>query len=58
MTNDDLDKMVELWHAMPPDDPTPLHKFLGMTWDEYEDWTRTGVVPPRVARLPRFLNAH
>ncbi|WP_301123533.1 hypothetical protein [Mycolicibacterium fortuitum] len=51
MTNDELDVLVAEWHNTEPEDgySTPLHEFLGMTWDEYAEWTKTGIVPGRLA---------
>lgn len=40
----DLDDLVEQWHTS-PDDDGPLHEFLGMTWEQYAEWTRTGIEP-------------
>lgn len=48
MTGEQLDDLVDLWHNS-PEDGVPLHEFLRMTWDEYGQWTRTGVVPVRLA---------
>lgn len=40
MTDDDLNDLVNEWHNL-PDDGTPLHDYLGMTWDEYCEWTES-----------------
>lgn len=41
-----LDDLVEEWHDN--DDPRPLHEYLGMTWEQYSEWTQ-----PKIQRLPK-----
>lgn len=38
-----LDRKVEEWHRCDVD--VPLHQYLGMTSDEYADYTATGTIP-------------
>jgi hypothetical protein len=43
-----LDDHVEAWHQSPLSDPTPLHEYLGMTWDEYGAWVKDpSAIPAR-----------
>jgi hypothetical protein len=33
---DEIDDYIELWHDS--DSDSPLHEYLGLTWDEYRAW--------------------
>lgn len=37
MRDDELDKLIDYWYDS-ENITTPLHTFLGMTWDEYSNW--------------------
>lgn len=37
----DIDEYIEAWHNLSDKDPlykSPLHTFLGMTWEQYSIW--------------------
>lgn len=44
--NRQLDVFIEEWHTAPNDDGTPLHHYLGMTWDEYGAWVKDPTAIP------------
>lgn len=48
-----FDKMVLSWHRYGSQYFT-LRNFIGMTPPEYDTWTATGVVSPRVLGLMRW----
>jgi hypothetical protein len=37
MTNEELDDLVDRWHNG-EGEGLELHEYLGMTWEEYEQW--------------------
>jgi len=43
MKDKKINKLIEEWHK--GHDPLPLHKFLGMTIEEYNDWVVSNILP-------------
>jgi hypothetical protein len=51
--NDHLDDLIDRWHHSSPDDPTPLHEYLGMSWEEYGAWVKDPTaIPARWLKAP------
>lgn len=40
-----IDALIEAWHT--GDSDIPLHEYLGLTWQEYLDWLKTGKLPEK-----------
>jgi hypothetical protein len=55
VTDDEIDDLVERWHQG-AGGRQELHEFLGMTWDEYAEFTRAGTVPDWLRSLHRKQN--
>lgn len=52
---DEIDLFVEIWNRGIVKTPLGLHEFLGMTWEEYQEW---GIHPshlPQIVRQRRFM---
>lgn len=47
---DEIDDFISEWHKLKPE--TPLHEFLGMTWEEYSMWVGDDEI------LPYIVTAH
>lgn len=50
--DDHLDDLVDAWHDSGPEEKRGLHEYLGMTWEEYKNWTESCIVPQT------FLDRH
>lgn len=46
-TPDQIDDYIDNWHDS-AENGTPLHTFLGLTWDEYKRWAENGALPHRL----------